>query len=112
MPSSDWKAKRRPLIPGEVCVEYVPGDERSCRLVGPLLHQYMESLTAGLFVAAGPSFRRGLSIGRFECVEIYNLMAEVLGLEPAPNDGDPETILHILSSPDEENDSQRPGQPG
>ena len=43
-----------------------------------------------LFFATGPSFKSGVRIGRFESVEIYNLMTELLGLEPAPNDGDPE----------------------
>jgi predicted AlkP superfamily pyrophosphatase or phosphodiesterase len=51
----------------------------------------------GLFIAAGPSFRIGLTVGRFENVEIYNLLTTVLGLDPAPNDGDPEKLAHILT---------------
>lgn len=51
----------------------------------------------GLFVAHGPSFRRGLRIDRFENVEIYNLLTAVLGLEPAPNDGDPRALADVLS---------------
>ncbi len=50
----------------------------------------------GLFVASGPAFRAELEIGRFESVEIYNLMAAVLGLEPAPNDGRPDRLEHLL----------------
>jgi len=41
----------------------------------------------GLFVAAGPSFKSGVAIERFENVEIYNLLTTLLDLEPAPNDG-------------------------
>jgi predicted AlkP superfamily pyrophosphatase or phosphodiesterase len=55
----------------------------------PLLH--------GIFVANGPSFESGLVIDRFENVEIYNLMATLLGLEPAPNDGDPGALAGVLS---------------
>ena len=50
----------------------------------------------GLFVAAGPRLRSGVVTERFESVEIYNLLAAVLGLEPAPNDGDPESLKHLL----------------
>jgi predicted AlkP superfamily pyrophosphatase or phosphodiesterase len=39
----------------------------------------------GIFIASGPSFKRGVVIPRFQNVEIYNLMAEVLGLVPAPS---------------------------
>lgn len=51
----------------------------------------------GLFVAAGPSFRRGLQIGRFENVQVYNVLAAVLGIEPAPNDGDPDFPKMLLA---------------
>ncbi len=51
----------------------------------------------GLLVAAGPSFRPGQVIGRVESVELYNLMAAVLGVEPAPNDGDPARLRHLLA---------------
>ncbi len=51
----------------------------------------------GLFIAAGPAFHRGLRIGRIENVQLYNLMAAVLDLEPAPNDGDPEALRHLLA---------------
>lgn len=51
----------------------------------------------GLFIAHGPAFRSGLVIDRFDNVEIYNLLAAVLDLEPAPNDGTPGTLDHILA---------------
>ena len=41
----------------------------------------------GLFVASGPQFRVGLTVPAFENVHLYELMARVLGLKPAPNDG-------------------------
>ena len=42
----------------------------------------------GLFIAAGPSIRRGVVVPEFQNIHIYNLMCYVLGLTPAPNDGD------------------------
>ena len=41
----------------------------------------------GLFVAAGPQFRVGLTVPAFENVHLYEMMTRVLGLKPAPNDG-------------------------
>ena len=49
-----------------------------------------------VFLAHGSSFKRGLTIGRFESVEIYNLMAAVLDIEPALNDGDPAALTEVL----------------
>lgn len=42
----------------------------------------------GLFVAAGPRFREGLTIPPVENLHVYELMCTLLGLTPAPNDGD------------------------
>ena len=40
-----------------------------------------------LFIAHGKAFRRHEVIGPFANVEIYNVMCKILGLRPAPNDG-------------------------
>jgi predicted AlkP superfamily pyrophosphatase or phosphodiesterase len=42
----------------------------------------------GLFVAAGPAFRRGVTVPAFENVHIYNALAAALQVSPAKNDGD------------------------
>jgi predicted AlkP superfamily pyrophosphatase or phosphodiesterase len=42
----------------------------------------------GLFVAAGPRLKSGLRVSAFENVHVYALMCEILGLAPAPHDGD------------------------
>jgi predicted AlkP superfamily pyrophosphatase or phosphodiesterase len=42
----------------------------------------------GLLIASGPRFREGLRVPTVENVHLYALMCEVLGLQPAPNDGD------------------------
>ena len=50
----------------------------------------------GLFVASGPAFRRGAVVPPFESVDVYNVLARVLGVSPAPNDGNPETVVRLL----------------
>jgi predicted AlkP superfamily pyrophosphatase or phosphodiesterase len=50
----------------------------------------------GLFVAAGPSFRPGRALPAFENVNVYNALAAALGVEPAPNDGDPGVAMALL----------------
>jgi predicted AlkP superfamily pyrophosphatase or phosphodiesterase len=48
------------------------------------------------FVAHGSAFKRGALIEPFENVQVYNLMARILGLNPAPNDGDDGLIKAAL----------------
>jgi predicted AlkP superfamily pyrophosphatase or phosphodiesterase len=43
----------------------------------------------GIFVAAGPAFAHGVAADALDNVHLYELFAGLLGLEPAPNDGDP-----------------------
>ncbi|TAK15427.1 MAG: alkaline phosphatase family protein [Acidobacteria bacterium] len=42
----------------------------------------------GLFIAAGPGLRRGVIVPEFRNVHVYNVLCKLLGLAPAPNDGD------------------------
>lgn len=49
-----------------------------------------------IFIAAGPAFKRGATVAPFENVSVYNVLAKVLGVTPAPNDGDPSVITSIL----------------
>lgn len=49
-----------------------------------------------IFIAHGPRFEGGRVVPSFENVEIYNVIASILNLEPAPNNGSssfPDTIL-------------------
>ncbi|OEL28817.1 Venom phosphodiesterase 1 [Dichanthelium oligosanthes] len=49
-----------------------------------------------IFAAHGPRFQGGRTVPSFENVEIYNVMASILDLKPAPNNGSasfPGTIL-------------------
>jgi predicted AlkP superfamily pyrophosphatase or phosphodiesterase len=41
-----------------------------------------------IFVAAGPAFRRDVTIPAFKNVHVYNALAELLGVRPVVNDGE------------------------
>ena len=49
-----------------------------------------------LFVAAGPAFKQGATVRAFENVHVYNALAEILGVPPAKNDGDPAVARRLL----------------
>jgi predicted AlkP superfamily pyrophosphatase or phosphodiesterase len=49
-----------------------------------------------IFIAAGPAFKRGVTVAPFENVSIYNALAKILGVTPAPNDGDPAVARRLL----------------
>jgi len=49
----------------------------------------------GIFVASGPSFKSGVVLPAFENIHIYDALAEVLGVTPARNDGDP-AVAHSM----------------
>lgn len=49
-----------------------------------------------LFVAAGPSFRQGLTAEPFGNVHVYELLCAVLGLDPAANDGSLDSTRALL----------------
>lgn len=51
----------------------------------------------GLFVAAGPGVRQGAVVPPFENVHIYSFLCELLGLAPAPHDGDARVTRGFLA---------------
>lgn len=51
---------------------------------------------AALFVATGPAFQSGQVVDRVRTVDLYQLLARVLGLRPAPNDGSLDSIRVVL----------------
>ena len=50
------------------------------------------------FAAKGPVFKQGEVVPPFESVHIYELLTNILNLEPAPNDGNADELLHLLSN--------------
>ena len=61
-------------------------------------HGYDNALTSmqAVFLAVGPAFAQGKSVERVRNVDVYELMAHVLGLRPAPNDGSLDSIRTVL----------------
>jgi predicted AlkP superfamily pyrophosphatase or phosphodiesterase len=53
-----------------------------------------------IFIAHGPLFDKGSQIPAFANIELYNLMCRMLGIEAAPNDGNPrwaDTVIKLNS---------------
>lgn len=48
------------------------------------------------FIAHGPSFKKGLKLGRIENVHLYEVMAKILNVNPAPNDGDLNSVVEMI----------------
>jgi hypothetical protein len=49
-----------------------------------------------VFVADGPRFADGKRLPAFDNVDVYPLLAHLLGVPAAPNDGNPATLLPAL----------------
>lgn len=50
----------------------------------------------GIFYAAGPVFRRKYNAGELHNVDLYNILAAVLDIDPAPNDGSVDRVEGIF----------------
>lgn len=50
----------------------------------------------GIFVAAGPSFMKGITTPPLDNVDVYPLLVRLLGISPAPNDGNPAATAAML----------------
>lgn len=50
------------------------------------------------FIAHGAAFKKGYIAEPFANIHVYNLMCEILGLKPAPNDGDLSVIAGMLNN--------------
>lgn len=61
-------------------------------------HGYDPALPSmrAVFLASGPSFRQGLLIDGFDNVDVYPLLAHLLQVPAAPNDGNAETLKQTL----------------
>jgi len=61
-------------------------------------HGYDDTVAVmrALFLAAGPAFRQGYTAAPFRNIHIYDLIAGILGLAPAANDGSPDSTLTLL----------------
>ena len=94
---------RHPRIPPIVCQmdegwEAEPAEKIAKRTHTRGSHGYDPALPSmrAIFVADGPSFRDGVTLPAFDNVDVYPLLARLLGITPRPNDGDPATLAPAL----------------
>lgn len=52
-----------------------------------------------IFLAAGPHFKKGLTVPKFENIHIYELLTHILNLQAAPNDGSLDSVRVMLAVP-------------
>ncbi|MEZ4585828.1 MAG: alkaline phosphatase family protein [Gemmatimonadales bacterium] len=94
-------ADPHPRVPAIVAIAD-PGWSVRRRAAGPLTdrgnHGFdpEDSSMAGILIAAGPAFRSGAVVPPLSNVHLYALLAGLLGLEPAPNDGSPDSVRALL----------------
>jgi predicted AlkP superfamily pyrophosphatase or phosphodiesterase len=85
-----------PRVPDVVCMAEVgwmleTREEMSRRhfsLLGEHGYDNAAPQMGALFIAKGPAFAKGVVLPPFPNVDVYPLMAQVLGVKPEPNDGD------------------------
>jgi predicted AlkP superfamily pyrophosphatase or phosphodiesterase len=54
---------------------------------------------AALFIAEGPAFKPGTQLSKFTNVDVYPLLARLLGIRPEPNQGQLATFSAVLKQP-------------
>ncbi|XP_050692427.1 venom phosphodiesterase-like isoform X2 [Eriocheir sinensis] len=52
-----------------------------------------------LFLGYGPDLAAGKEVEAFQNIELYNLMCDLLGVSPAPNNGTWGALHHLMASP-------------
>jgi predicted AlkP superfamily pyrophosphatase or phosphodiesterase len=102
-----WRYGNHPRIPEIVCQTHEGWDAASRaslakRPAGATRgsHGFDPALASmrAIFIARGPSFRRGLVLPAMNNVDVYPLLAMLLGLEPARHDGNPGALAPALEA--------------
>jgi len=105
---SQWRYGTHPRIPTIVCQmdegwNMLPRAvlaKRTSQTRGA--HGYDPSLASmrALFVARGPSFKSGVLLAPIAAIDVYPLLARLLGISPAPNDGNSAALQSALRDPE------------
>ncbi len=68
-------------------------------LLGEHGYDPAEPTMAAIFIAHGPAFKTGVTLATFENVNLYPMLAKVLGVRPRPNDGRLSVLAPALAAP-------------
>nr|XP_057912394.1 ectonucleotide pyrophosphatase/phosphodiesterase family member 2 isoform X3 [Doryrhamphus excisus] len=76
-----------------------PEVKRLCGFFGD--HGYDSKINSmqTIFLGYGPSFKFKTKVPAFENIELYNVMCDLLGLRPSPNNGTHGSLNHLLRNP-------------
>ena len=99
-----WQYGQHPRVPPIVCQMHVGWDavpranlaRRPDRTRGSHGYDPAAPEMRAIFIAHGPAFRSGTELPGFDNVDVYPLLARLLGVEPAEHDGDARTLLPAL----------------
>jgi predicted AlkP superfamily pyrophosphatase or phosphodiesterase len=100
-----WRYGTHARIPPIVCQMHegwdaLPATDVRARHAGGVRgsHGFDPALPSmrAVFVAAGPSFLQGRTLPPFDNVDVYPMVAHLLGIAAAPNDGDARTLMPAL----------------
>lgn len=86
IPDDGWSIATR-SIESKMQPQFVRGDHG---------HDPKHLSMHGIFYASGPALKKDILVDRFESVHIYNLLASLLDIKAAPNDGNPSIIEPLL----------------
>ncbi|XP_020792990.2 ectonucleotide pyrophosphatase/phosphodiesterase family member 2 isoform X3 [Boleophthalmus pectinirostris] len=75
-----------------------PEVKRHCGFFGDHGYNKINSMQT-IFLGYGPTFKFRTKVPVFENIELYNVMCDLLGLKPAPNNGTHGSLNHLLRSP-------------
>jgi len=99
-----WHFGTHPRIPPIVCQMHLGWDaipraniaRRAGRTRGSHGYDPAAPEMRAVFIAQGPAFRSGVVLDGFDNVDVYPLLARLLGVTPAEHDGNPRTLLPAL----------------
>ncbi|HEY9253029.1 MAG TPA: ectonucleotide pyrophosphatase/phosphodiesterase [Stenotrophomonas sp.] len=103
-----WHYGSHPRVPPIICqmhegFDALPAEQARARQAGHVRgsHGYDPALPSmrAVFVASGPSFASGATLPPFDNVDLYPLLAQLLGIAAATNDGDARTLQPALRKP-------------
>ena len=100
---------RNPRVPAFICVAQIgwlilpepPKPERPIKPGGTHGYDPVNHEMDALFIATGPALRPGTRLAPFDNVDVYPLLAELIGVTPRPNDGDRTLFSALIVAPDQ-----------